>query len=128
MQCWVGILSAMAKYESGFDPNQDYKEDMIDVDGTPVISRGLLQISKTSANSYGCAIGKAAELHDPETNIRCGVRILAKWIPNDGFISSSKMIVKDGKQKKQWLGGARYWAVLRDKVAQIRALSIGFAK
>lgn len=102
----VTLISAMARYESGFKPENSYKENFKDAKGNYVISRGLLQISQESANSYGCGITKAEMLHDPETNLRCAVRILNRWIPKDGYIGSTV----SGKN----LGGARYWSVLRN--------------
>lgn len=101
---WALLLSAMARLESGFKPGTSYKEDFQDSTGAAVISRGLLQISKESANGYGCAISDAQQLHDVETNIRCAVRILNRWVPKDGRIAG---VGKDHK------GGARYWSVLR---------------
>lgn len=103
-QLWVTLISAMAKRESSFKPETSYKEGFNDSKGNPVISRGLLQISKESANqrAYGCGIDKESELHDPKTNLTCGVKILSKWIPQDNLIGSQK------------LGGGRYWSVLRD--------------
>lgn len=103
-QFWAMLLSAMARYESGFKPNTSYTEDFPDSSGVPVVSRGLLQISKESANGYGCGITDAKQLHDVETNLRCGVRILNRWVPKDGRIAAI------GKSN---LGGARYWSVLR---------------
>lgn len=103
-QVWVTLISAMAKRESNFKPETSYKEGFNDSKGNPVISRGLLQISKESANqsAYGCKIVNESELHDPKTNINCGILILSKWVPQDNAIGTKK------------LGGARYWSVLRD--------------
>jgi hypothetical protein len=100
------LLSAMARYESGFKPATTYTESFNDGKGKPVVSRGLLQISQESANGYGCGITKPEMLHDPETNIRCGVRILNRWVPKDGYIAGN------GSSN---VGGARYWSVLRNK-------------
>lgn len=102
VQVWVMLISAMARHESGFNPETQFKEAFNDRNGKPVISRGLLQLSIESGNGYGCGLKKASELHDPLTNIRCAVRILAKWIPKDGVIGTKKR------------GGARYWSVLRE--------------
>jgi hypothetical protein len=52
-------------------------------------------------------IMNADELHDPEVNIRCGVRILSRWVAErDGVIAART----DG----QWLGAARYWSPFRN--------------
>lgn len=104
---WVYLLSRLARFESSHDPAVRFTESFNDSQGNPVISRGLLQISKESANGYGCRIADAAELHNPEVNIRCGVRILNRWVAErDGVIAART----DG----QWLGAARYWSPFRN--------------
>ncbi|WP_337840134.1 transglycosylase SLT domain-containing protein [Rheinheimera sp.] len=111
---WVGLLSAMAKPESNFQPLTRYQEKFRDGKGKPVISRGLLQISQESANQprYSCNITKAEQLHDPAINLSCAVRIMQKWVQTDGQISSSDW----GTQAK---GAARYWSVLRPARGQL---------
>ena len=103
---WVFLISAMAAKESSFDPKQDFVEDFKDSNGNKVVSRGLLQISKESANEYGCDISNAQDLYDPKINLSCGVRILNRWISKDGVIAQKN-------DDQQWRGLARYWAVLR---------------
>lgn len=121
-QFYVMLLSIVARYESGFDPNNFYKEDFKDVKGNYVISRGLLQISPESANGYGCGITNPDMLYDPETNIRCGVRILNRWIQRDGVIQGSMLVREDGKNKTRWLGAGRYWSQFRKekRIAEIK--------
>lgn len=111
---WVYMLSAMTELESAHNTNTSYTEAFNDVNGDRVISRGLLQISIESANSYGCGFTNANQLHDPKRNLACGIRILNRWIGNDGVIS--------GQSGTSWRGGARYWSVLRkeNRLAQIR--------
>lgn len=104
-QVWAYLMSAMVKYESNFKTSTKYQESFDDAHGDPVISRGLLQISIESANSYGCGFRNAEELHDPELNLDCGIRILNRWLDRDGRIA--------GKVDGGWKGGARYWSVLR---------------
>lgn len=104
---WVGLISAMSRYESGHDPTVRYEEDFSTSDGRPVISRGLLQLSQESANGYaGCLVPLTDEerLHEPALNLRCGVIILARWVARDGLIAD---------EVSPYRGGARYWAVLR---------------
>ena len=126
---WVSLVSAMARPESNFDPDVSFneydnckypgcKDDFTTRDGRKVVSRGLLQISQESANGYkrfGCEIAIEAEetLHDPETNLRCGVVILSRWVSADGQIA---------KETSPYRGGARYWSVLRrpGKIAGIQ--------
>lgn len=103
---WVYLISSMAELESSFKPETAYTEAFYDQQGKRVVSRGLLQISQESANGYGCGITNANMLHDPATNLDCGLRILNKWVYNDGRLA--------GKSGSTWLGGARYWSVLRN--------------
>jgi hypothetical protein len=108
---WVHLLAAMAKYESGFNPNQEYKESFTN-GGAPIISTGLLQISLASGNGYGCGFSSTNDIKDPQKNLKCGTKILKKWVSSDGVISSSKN-----------KGGARYWSVLRStgKLSSVKA-------
>lgn len=121
---WLGLLSAMARFESGFRPATSFPESFNDRNGTPVISRGLLQLSQESANSrlYNCEIGEAEELHDPRTNLTCGAKIMAALVTRDGTIG----IQENGR----WRGGSAYWSVLRTSSSsnpQIRAYTNGMA-
>ncbi len=102
---WSYLLSAMAKYESSFNPNTTYREAFKDAKGNQVISRGLLQLSIESSQAYGCGIKDPLELHDPYVNLSCGIRILNRWMGRDERIA--------GKVDGAWRGGARYWSVLR---------------
>ncbi len=114
---WVKLISAIAAPESSYNPRESYREGWNEANGEPVVSRGLLQISLGSSRPYGCGMNNSSELHDPRKNIECGVRILNHWIPNDGVVV--------GLRGKKWLGGARYWSVLRDSnrnAKPIRAL------
>jgi hypothetical protein len=103
---WIYMMSAMVKFESGFNTNTSYKEDFNDSSGKAVVSRGLLQISIESARGYDCELTDAQQLHDPFKNLSCGVRILDRWVGRDGRIA--------GKVDSKWRGGARYWSVLRE--------------
>ena len=106
-QFWVGLLSAMAKPESGFRPEETYVEqDIVDANKRKVISRGLLQISIESANQkvYGCAINNAQDLHRVDVNLNCAARIMRHWVQKDGVIAAASPPA---------VGAARYWSVLR---------------
>ena len=105
---WADLLAAMAVHESSHNPAARHTERFNDRFGVPVVSRGLLQLSQESANGYGCNIRQAAQLHSPAENIRCAVRIMSRWVSEDGVISDFRA----GK-KRPWRGGARYWSVLR---------------
>ena len=124
-QYWVSMISALAYFESNFSSAVSYQESFNDSQGKPVISRGLLQISKESANSYGCDILDEKELHDPKVNIYCGVRILNQWIAKqDGVISDRKgwWIFKS-----EWLGAARYWSPFRNE-SKRKSIAISTSK
>ena len=111
---YVYLLSSVAELESNFVPTRHYRESFKDSHGEYVISRGLLQLSFESGNGYGCRFHSATDLHDPEQNLSCGIRILNQWVHRDRRIA--------GRVDKKWRGGARYWSVLResDKVEQIK--------
>lgn len=102
---WAFLMSLMVMFESGFDPEAQYEEGFEDSTGNPVISRGLLQISFESSQSYNCGFKVPADLHDPYQNLTCGLKILSKWVPSDKSIA--------GHIHNHWRGGARYWSVLR---------------
>jgi len=107
---WAKIIVEMAYYESGWKTFTQYKESFKDQKGEYIISRGLLQLSIESAKGYGCPLPVAEYLHDPKLNLECGVRILNRWVSRDKRIA--------GKVGDQWLGGARYWSVLRQNVGE----------
>lgn len=125
--CLAQSLSIMSKYESRFKPSTFYAECNKDkcvysdgcnkvegygycmkgnskYDNGVVISSGLLQISTSSAISYGCNVKSKEDLTDPKKNLECAVKIASKWIVQDG------VFYKDGTK----LGLARYWSVMRD--------------
>ena len=106
---WVHLISKLAYFESSYKPQTTYTEAFSDNQGNPVVSRGLLQISKESANGshYRCGINTPQELHDSKKNLECGVRILNKWIKDDGLIA--------GKENNKWRGAARYWSPFRNE-------------
>ena len=117
-QVWLDILVALTQFESGYDPTRSYTEPFNDSAGRPVISRGLLQISQESANGYGCGITDANQLHDPRTNLQCGLKIASRWVKRDGVVA--------GGQNRNWLGMARYWSPFRNsKRDEIRAVVAG---
>jgi hypothetical protein len=98
---WLGLASAMMKYESNFDPNTMYTEKFTNSKGQRVVSTGLFQLSEESVRGYGFNY-TTEQLKDPRINIDVGLHILKNWVEKDGAIS--------GPGNK---GGARYWSVLR---------------
>ncbi len=109
---WSHLLAFMAKSESNHSPSSRYQEKFNDRAGQPVISRGLLQISYESAQAYGCDLATPQSLHNPRQNLRCGVRILNRWIDGDNRLAGRAS--DSTTEGTQWLGGARYWSTLRD--------------
>lgn len=118
IQFWVGLLSSMAEFESTFNPEAAARGPSKDRFRRRGMNRGLLQISKESANQpgYSCGIKKAKHLHDPAVHLPCAVKILSTWVSADRVIASYK-----GDKKTR--GGARYWAVLREKNGRLPAIS-----
>ncbi len=126
---WISLISAMARFESSFDPSVSFDEKKhcpscawaVTRDGRNVVSRGLLQLSQESANGYrGCSVPVADELrlHEPALNLMCGVAIMSKLVSEDGVIS--------GGRPGSWQGGARYWSVLRPgKLSKIQSFTAG---
>lgn len=104
IEFWAQLVSIMSKYESNFKPETSYTEGFKDAKGKPVISRGLLQISIESANSYGCGFRDAKELHDAKKNLACGVQIIKRWVSRDDHVMGAV-----GKN----VGCGRYWSVCR---------------
>jgi hypothetical protein len=115
---WVGLLSSMAEFESTFDPEAAARGPSKDVFRRRGMNRGLLQISKESANQpgYSCDIKKAKHLHDPVVHLPCAVKILSTWVSADHVIASYK-------RNKKTRGGGRYWAVLQEKNGRLPAIS-----
>jgi len=108
----------MAKPESNFKPQSFYQEKFKDAKGRRVISRGLLQISHESANQprYSCDIKQPHYLHDPKINLRCGVKIMSKWVKTDGVISQPRWSTEPK-------GGSRYWSTLRPARGHLKTIS-----
>ncbi len=119
---WSYLMSSLMRYESNYDPSVTYMEPFNDASGNRVVSRGPLQLSIESANGYGCSISNPQELHDPQTNLSCSVRIMNRWIERDNVIQSKTAAGK-------WRGLARYWSPFRRSnqrsamQAQVRASS-----
>lgn len=111
-QFWLMLISGMVEKESSHKPQTSYKENFKDRNGRYIVSRGLLQLSIESANGYGCGFKSEQELHDPIRNLECGLKILNKWVGKDKRIA--------GKVAGRWMGGSKYWSVLRtSKTADI---------
>jgi hypothetical protein len=115
-QMWAYLMSAMSHFESGHRPEVTYTEAFPDSSGNNVVSRGLLQISIESGRGYRCPLATAQDLHDPLVNLSCGIRILNRWVPQDGVIAGRSA-------EGRWLGAARYWSIFRHpaRIASMKA-------
>jgi len=91
---WVGLLSAIAKYESSSNPNAS---------GGGGRYIGLMQISPLTATSYGCAATSRAALQDGAANLACAVRIVSYHVEKDAVVA--------GRGNR---GAGRDWMPLRN--------------
>lgn len=76
---WAGMLSALAKHESTWNPAAV---------GGGGKWFGLVQIAPATARSYGCAAGSGSALKDGVANLSCAVRIAARTVRRDGVVSA----------------------------------------
>ena len=76
---WVGLLSAMAKHESTWNPAAV---------GGGGQWFGLVQISPATARGYGCAATSCEALKDGSANLSCAIRIMASTVPRDGVVAA----------------------------------------
>ncbi len=97
--CWLVIVGALVRRESNFKPGTTYRE------GAPLYynSVGLLQLSHNSRARECTQEGARSEndLKNPELNLRCGIRILARLVGARGRIAGRA-------------GAGAYWSVLRN--------------
>lgn len=75
---WVGLLSATAKHESGFNPAA------VGGRGRYI---GLMQISPGTARQYSCKAGTASGLKDGTSNLACAVKVFAPHVAADGMVA-----------------------------------------
>lgn len=97
--CWLVIVGALVRRESNFKPGTVYGE------GAPLYynSVGLLQLSQNPRARECTPEGARSEndLKNPELNLRCGIRILARLVGSRGRIAGRA-------------GAGAYWSVLRN--------------
>jgi len=79
---WTGLLSALAKFESTWNPQAV---------GGGGLWIGLVQIDPRTAKGHGCEAQTVAALKDGAANLRCAVRIAAHQVPRRGGTVSSGM-------------------------------------
>lgn len=101
---WVVLVSEIASFESGLNPDV-VKTPPSTPPGSAQARRGLMQISSDAAQRYACANVGVAQLTDPQTNLGCGVKILAATSGRDQIVLG---FTSDG-----WKGAGRYWTDLR---------------
>ena len=75
---WAGLLSALAKHESTWNP--------VAVGGGGLWF-GLTQIDPRTARGHGCAVTSGAALKDGSANLACAVRIAANQVPKRGSVA-----------------------------------------
>lgn len=92
---WAYLISAIAKYESGFNAQARVRSGELDaVTGQPSYGEGLLRLSYGDARQYVfCSFDWAADrnmslgdraksIFDPVRNLDCGIKILATQVEN----------------------------------------------
>ncbi|WP_112309236.1 lytic transglycosylase domain-containing protein [Pseudogemmobacter bohemicus] len=77
---WVGLMHAVAKHESTWNPKAS---------GGGGRYIGLMQISPRTAASHGCDAQSAAALKDGGENLSCAVEIFSKAVARDGVVAGS---------------------------------------
>lgn len=91
---WVGLLSALAKHESTWNPRAS---------GGGGKWIGLTQIAPATARLYRCEARTAAALKDGTANLECAVEIMADKVAKDGHVAGTRGT----------LGLGRDWAPFR---------------
>ncbi|MGZ3695532.1 MAG: hypothetical protein ACXWQO_15590 [Bdellovibrionota bacterium] len=91
--CWVRLVSAVSKFESGFNPRDTYRE-----------ANGRMSIGLLALSTGECPEAKTSSaLKEPLGNLLCGTRMMAELIDRDGIIENPP----------PHRGAAAYWSVLR---------------
>lgn len=90
---WAGLLSAMARHESGHNPRAK---------GGGGRYQGLMQISTATARNFGCD----GSMLEAKANMACAVKIAARQVGQDNAIA---------RGNGGWRGVARDWMPLRNK-------------
>lgn len=76
---WTGLLSALAKHESTWQPQAA---------GGGGRWIGLLQIAPGTARAYGCEAQDVAGLKDGAANLSCAIRIMSRTVTRDGVVGA----------------------------------------
>lgn len=75
---WVGLLSAVAKYESSWNPKAS---------GGGGKYIGVMQISPRSAANYDCDAQSSSALKDGAANLACAVEMVSQNVERDGVVA-----------------------------------------
>jgi hypothetical protein len=130
------FLLGVAYAESGFKTTDSMKEKFTDSSGENVDSRGLMAISKESANGHnkacrdqkrsfcGCEGATDEKLLDPVFNLQCGATILESQSRAYKNFLRDPNSIKDKQTRKRFSDNPEgqglfvqyYWAVLNPKV------------
>lgn len=102
---WVGMMSALSKHESTYNPRAVGGGDLW---------YGLLQIYPDTARRYGCRARTGEALKNPVDNLSCAARIMAVTVGRDRAVA-----LNDGR----WRGVAADWGPMqnRSKIAEMAA-------
>lgn len=91
---WAGLMSAVARYESTWNPQAA---------GGGGRYIGVMQISPVSADYHQCEADTVSELKDGAENLECAAQMMAKAVARDG------LVVGEGNR-----GIGRDWMPFRD--------------
>lgn len=102
---WVGMMSALTKHESTYNPRAV---------GGGGRWFGLLQILPATARGYGCRAQTGEALKNPADNLSCAARIMTFTVARDNAVA-----VYSGR----WRGVAADWGPManRAKIAEMSA-------
>ena len=77
---WSGLLSAVAKYESSWNPAAS---------GGGGRYVGLMQISPATASNYACEATGSKALKDGAANLACAVKIVSSQVGRDNMVAGN---------------------------------------
>ena len=100
---WVGMMSALSKHESTYNPRAVGGGDRW---------YGLLQIYPDTARRYGCRATTGEALKNPVDNLSCAARIMAVTVQRDQAVA-----LRDSR----WRGVAADWGPMTkpSKIAEM---------
>lgn len=75
---WAGLMSAVARYESSWNPKAS---------GAGGRYIGVMQISPRSAGYHQCEADTASELKDGARNLECATQMVATAVAMDGLVA-----------------------------------------